>query len=89
MKKELTKEQTDKLFDAYLALGRFCDNQDILNAAFKDRLETLKEEMKRLTSHFAHQVWSLKGADFRTLDRLDDVLEQSIDRIFQDAGRDL
>ena len=89
MKKELTKEQIEKLFDAYLVLGRVFDNRDILNVAFKDRLETLKEEMKRLTSHFAHQVWSLKGTDFRTLDRLDDVLEQSIDSIFRDAGRDL
>ena len=89
MKKELTKEQIEKLFDAYLVLGRVFDNRDILNVAFKDRLETLKEEMKRLTSHFAHQVWSLKGAGFRTLDRLDDVLEQSIDSIFRDTGRDL
>jgi hypothetical protein len=89
MRKDLTKEQTDKLFDAYLVLGRFFDNQDILNVAFKDRLETLKEEMKRLTSHFAHQVWALKKNDLLTMERLDATLDQSIDSIFRDAGRDL
>ena len=80
----MTKEEKEKIKEAYIALDKVCNNSKMREEIIKDTLKEVFSKVKGTLRHITHEIWALKRENFCSLAQLDYKLSKCLDDIEQE-----